>query len=150
MKWLELAAAYGLGLMTTVGYGIYLSRRDEVLEDDFDDEEEEEPSEEEDDIIRIIEAIIFFGVEYEDITFFLIHTEIRGIMAIKIVFHELDEETEEEKDIIYYAIADGIEISLVNHSQWAFILGREGVKAVPCIEDLADIEDWNDPEEDDD
>jgi hypothetical protein len=134
MNWIQLVGAFVLGLLTFFGYGLYLHYRSNK-------EIEQELIEEEQFIIQILEVMLLFGIEYEDITLFVIPTEIKGVLALKVAFHE------EDNDIIEYAMCKGKEISLISPSEWAFVLGGDGVKAVPCLEDLDDIEGYFDAEE---
>ena len=133
MIW-NLMVAFLLGALSFLGFGFYLNyRQEKAIQDEIKEEEQF--------IVRTLETMLLFGVEYEDITLFVIPTEIKGILALKVAFHEEDE------DIIEYAIAQGKEITLINPSEWAYVLGDEGVRAVPCLEDLEDY--FDDDSEDD-
>ena len=128
MIWWQLAAGFGLGVLAVIGYEFYLNYKEDR---DIDKELEQERNF----IIDVIESILFLGVSYDDITTIVAPTETMGVVAVKIVFHQEDE------DVIEYAIVKGKEVFLVNASQWAYILGDEGVRAIPCMEDLDDLDD---------
>ena len=128
MIWWQLAAGFGLGVLAVIGYEVYLNYKEDR---DIDKELEQERNF----IIDVIESILFLGVSYDDITTIVAPTETMGVVAVKIVFHQDDE------DVIEYAIVKGKEVFLVNASQWAYILGDEGVRAIPCMEDLDDLDD---------
>jgi len=128
MNWLQLSVGFGLGILAVIGYEIYLNYKEDR---DIDEELEQER----DFIMNIIETILFVGIQYDDITTIVVPTETMGVLAVKIVFHR------EEDDVIEYAIVKGKEVFLVNMNQWAYMLGDEGVRAVPCSEDLDDLDD---------
>jgi hypothetical protein len=128
MSWLQVGTGFGLGVIATIGYGFYIKYQENK-------EIDEELEQEEQFIINVIESILFLGVEYDDVTTIVAPTETMGVVAIKIVFHQ------ENEDVIKYAVVKGKEVFLVNASQWAYILGEEGVRAIPCMEDLDGLDD---------
>jgi hypothetical protein len=128
MNWLYFISGIGAGVAVVVAYDFYLYYKNNKLVEDALDSEQQT-------IVNIIEAILFLDIEYDDITTFVIPTQYKGVVAVKVAFHE------EDNDVIQFAMVKGKEVTLLTPNEWAFILGDEGVRSVPCLEDLDDLED---------
>jgi hypothetical protein len=94
--------------------------------------------EEEDTVIKMFELMLL-GFEDESVTGFVVSSPVEsGVVAMKMIIHQ------EDSDVIVYARADGLDVSLVSFQEWAAIASYEVVQAIPCIEDFDDFEDDDD------
>jgi hypothetical protein len=118
----------GAGAILTLGW--WVEHREDRLIEAFLQEEE-------DTILRMFELMLL-GFEDESVTGFIVSSPVeQGVVAMKMIVHE------GEQDVIFYARADGFDVSLVSPQEWAAIASYEVVQAIPCVEDFNTEDDWD-------
>lgn len=133
---LQLLAGGVVGAGTMLALGWWVSHREDRMIKAFLQEEEDK-------IVKLFELMLI-GFEDENITGFMVTSPVEtGVVAMKIIVHQ------EDGDVIFYARADGLDVSLVNFQEWAALATYEVVQAIPCVEDMESDDFWEDDGDED-
>ncbi len=118
----------GAGAMLALGW--WVSHREDRMIEAFLQGEEDK-------IVKLFELMLI-GFEDENITGFMVTSPVEtGVVAMKMIVHQ------EDGDVIFYARADGLDVSLINFQEWAALATYEVVQAIPCVEDFDTEDDWD-------